>query len=88
MEFIWEKHLGPYGEVTIEPPMSLVGLSRWAKGDGADMGVSMAMGTPKTLDGFCSGQSHLYMDVDWGFHYFRISPHGRISSLNGTGNNG
>ena len=44
-------HLGKtsgsvWGGDLAEPPMSLAGLSRSAVGDGADMGVSMAMGTP------------------------------------------
>ena len=33
------------------------------------------MGIPKSLDGFFSGQSHLEMDENWGYPYFRKYPY-------------
>ena len=39
------------------------------------MEVSIAMELPKTLDGLFHGKSHLEMDDNWGYPYFRKPPY-------------
>ena len=43
--------------------------------DSCLIGVSILWGYPQ-MDGFCKGKSHLEMDENWGYPYFRKPPFG------------
>ena len=44
-------------------------------------GGFLEWGYPFIAGWFCKGKSHLEMDDDWGYAYFRKPPHGKISFL-------